>query len=84
MLVMYKRLAECSRLAEPQDMSLDNDTDKKHGRPEGACVSDRRQLPNWSHDKPDDICHPREAGRRSSRSLAGGSQAYRYATTLRF
>ena len=46
--------------------------------------TDRRQLPNWSHDKPDDICHPREAGRRSSRSLAGGSQAYRYATTLRF
>ena len=63
---------------------------RKHGEKEaratrfGQAISDRRQLPNWSHDKPDDICHPREAGRRSSRSLAGGSQAYRYATTLRF
>ena len=35
----------------------------------GAC--DGRQLPNWSHDKPDDIYHPREASRKSSSSSVG-------------
>ena len=32
-------------------------------------VPDWRQFPHWSHDKPDDNYHPREASRRSSRSL---------------